>query len=163
MEIIKLSRDEWLQYSEQAHLICFGETGYSRLERCDYALLVVDRDAPLMYATIKETDAESTYLQRGGAFPSSKNTALSYRAFDLILSYLKAHSKHITMRVLNTNIAMLKFAMKAGFLIDGVNYAKGNIYLDHYLEVSNVVGFTFSNSSVGCEQGEQAGGSAEAV
>lgn len=163
MELVKLSKQEWSQHTEQAHFVCFGEVGYSALDRCDFALLVVEGDVPLMYATIKETDSESAYLQRGGAFPSSKNTVLSYKAFDLIMNYLKTNYKYLTMRVLNTNKPMLKFAMKADFLIDGVNYAKGNIYLDHYLEVTNVVDATGCDGVIGCKQSEQRSGSAQAV
>ena len=154
MQIVHLTRDQWRQYTENAHLICFGEHGYGDLDRCDYALLVVDNDLPLMYATIKEIDALSGYLQRGGAFPSVKGTAASYRAFELILQFLKQRYPYLSMRVQNTNTPMLKFAMKAGFVIDGISYFKEKIFLEHTLGVENVVANsnTGDNSNDGREQ-----------
>lgn len=148
MQIVVCDREHWKQYSENAHLIAFNETGYSEIERCDYALMVVDNDEPLMYATIKELDAMSGYMQRGGAFPSAKGSTKSYRAFELILDFLKERYPYVTMRVENKNLPMLKFAMKAGFIIDGISYFKNKIYLEHILGVSNVVASTSGNSTL---------------
>lgn len=138
MEIVYLTKDQWLDYTDKAHELCFGETKHSEIERCDYALVAVKDDVPLMYATIKEIDALSAYMQRGGAFPSVKGTASSYKAFELILAYLKQGYPCVTMRVENNNTSMLRFAMKAGFLIDGISYYKNKIFLEHLLENQGV-------------------------
>jgi hypothetical protein len=145
VELVVLSKEQWKSFSDQAHLLCFNETGFSDIERCDYALLVVKDDVPLMYATIREHDSVTAYMSHGGAFPSAKGTASSYRAFELIMGFLKRNNEVVAMRVLNTNTPMLKFAMKAGFIIDGISYHKNKVYLEHILEVSNVVDATVSD------------------
>jgi hypothetical protein len=160
MQLIVLTKDQWKAYSDTAHSLCFDETGFSEIETIDYALLVVKDEVPLMYATIRQHDAVTAYMSRGGAFPSVKGTALSYKAFEMILDYLKAVSVTITLRTLNTNSPMLKFAMKAGFVIEGISYSKKQIFLEHILEVNHVVGITDSNSINGCEQ---SGSSSEAA
>lgn len=157
MKLVFMAREQWQHYSEHAHKISFGEIGYEKLDRCDYALMVVDDEKPLMYATIKELDAESAYLQRGGAMPETKGTANSYRTYEMILDYLKTNYKYISMRIENNNFPMLKFAMKSGFKIEGITYAKKKIYLDHFMEVSNVVDDTGCDSSIGRDECEQQG------
>lgn len=138
MQIVHLTKEQWLTYSDNAHAICFGETNQSEIERCDYALVAVKDDVPLMYCTVKEIDALSAYMQRGGAFPSVQGTSSSYKAFELILAFLKQGYPYITMRVENRNSPMLRFAAKAGFVIDGISYFKNKVYLEHLLENSEV-------------------------
>ena len=159
MNIVVLDPQQWLAFSDSAHSVCFNETGYSELERCDYALLVVKDDIPLMYATIKQHDAITAYMSRGGAFPSVKGTTSSYKAFELILEFLFKNNSTVTMRVENKNTPMLKFAMKAGFIIDGITYHNMKIYLEHILEVKNVVDATSGNSDNGNEQSGTTSGS----
>jgi RimJ/RimL family protein N-acetyltransferase len=155
MHLIKLSKEEWQKYSENAHLLAFDETGYSGLERCDYAFLVVDNEKPCGYATIKEADSETAYLQRGGTFPETRGTANSFRVYAAVIDYMKQNYKFLTTRIENTNTPMLKFAMKVGFVIDGISYHKNKVYLEHFMEVSNVVVTTSSDSTTRrstCEQ-----------
>lgn len=145
MKLIVLSKEEWVTFSDDAHLICFNETKRSEIERIDYALLVVNDEGPLMYATIRQYEAATAYMSSGGAFPSSKGTPLSYKAFELILDHLRTNNSFVTMRVLNTNTPMLKFALKAGFITEGIVYHKNRVYLENVLEVSNVVVTTVSD------------------
>ena len=158
MHINVFTHQEWQAYSESAHLICFNQTGRGKLERCDFALMVVDGDVPLMYATIKEHDSLSAHLSFGGAFPSCKGTSKSVKAYDLIMDYLKKNYKYVTMYVKNTNTPMLKFGLRAGFIITGVNYINEKTYLNHTLEVKNVVGVTNSDNSDGNDETESASG-----
>ena len=148
------SGQEWLNYSESAHLICFNQTGRGAIERCDLALMVVDGETPLMYATIKEHDTLSAHLSFGGAFPSCKGTSLSVKAYDLIMDYLKKNYKYVTMFIKNTNTPMLKFGLRAGFIITGIDYRFNEIYLIHVLEVKDVVGTSASNNSNGITETE---------
>lgn len=138
MVVNKLSQSEWMQYAEEAHRICFNESGYKALETADFALLVTEDDKLICYTTIKINDAETCYMQWGGAFPDSKGTVSSFKGYLQMIDKLKSEYKYITTRIENTNTPMLKFAMKAGFLICGVRSFKGAVLLEHLLEANNV-------------------------
>lgn len=135
MKVVLISNQDWQQYSENANLICFNEIGYSKLEMCDYALVVEKDGVPLTYSTIKIMDSQTAYMQRGGSFPSAKDTILSFRAYEMTINHLKNTYKNLITRIENKNFAMLKFAMKVGFVISGLSVDKDKIYLEHHLEV----------------------------
>lgn len=156
MYINTYTRQEWQVFSESAHLICFNQTGRGEIDRCDLALMVGDGDIPLMYATIKEHDSLSAHLSFGGAFPSCKGTSKSVKAYDLIMEYLRKNYKYITMYVKNTNAPMLKFGIRAGFIITGIDFIHNDTYLKHTLEVSNVVGNSVSDNSDGPNEAKSA-------
>jgi hypothetical protein len=134
MEVVKLSSQEWKAFGTEAHLICFNEHFPAEQNRIDFALLVHENNVPLAYGTCREFDAHTVYFQFGGAFPSAKNTVKSFKAYLKILEAASSHYKRATTLIENTNIPMLKFAMKAGFLITGVRNFKGSILLEHLLE-----------------------------
>lgn len=134
MELVKLSSSEWHNFSQEAHLICFNEEMSRELNRIDFALVSHEEGLPLAYTTCREFDAETIYMQFGGAFPSAKGTMKSFQSYMKILEALKSHYKRATTLIENKNIPMLKFAMKAGFLITGLRHYKGAILLEHLLE-----------------------------
>lgn len=134
MKVVKLSSDEWKMYAEDAHLICFNERMSAELNRIDFALVVHEGDVPLAYTTCREFDANTVYMQFGGAFPSVRGTLKSFQCYMKMLEALKSHYKRATTLIENNNIPMLKFAMKAGFLITGVRYFKGSVLLEHLLD-----------------------------
>lgn len=134
MEVQVLTPAEWTEFSEKAHLICFNEVRPSEMDRISFALLVVDNGVPLSYMTCSEADAETVHMQWGGAFPSCKSTALSYRTYEACLNYLKSKYKRATTLVLNYNTPMLRFAMKAGLRITGMKYFQACVFLLHTIE-----------------------------
>lgn len=125
-----LTKEEWRNYSKDAHEISFEETWNAELERIDYAMLLVNEQEPLAYVTLKETGEHSVYLQYGGAFPNSRGTILSYKAFAVMLDSLQKKYKKITTLVENNNWGMLKFYWSAKFLVTGLRYFKNHIYLE---------------------------------
>lgn len=157
MNITVYNRQEWLNLSEYAHLICFNEKGRGEIDRCDFAIMVIDDDVPLMYATIKEHDSLTAHLSFGGAFPSCKGTPRSVKAYDLIMDYLRNRYKYVTMYVKNTNAPMLKFGLRAGFIITGIDYRHKETYLIHVLEVHDVVGIASGDNSTGVNEAESSG------
>lgn len=135
MNVQVIQKDDWKELSEKAHLIVFNEAKDSSIDRIDFALATESPDGVLLnYVTCRELDKESLYWQYGGSFPSAKGTVLSYRAVKALLDYCKMHYKRVSFYVENTNSAMLKMAMKCGFLITGVRNYKGSILLEHLLE-----------------------------
>jgi hypothetical protein len=129
-----LSPVEWQELSEVAHLVCFDELRPKSLDRIDFALVVVEENVPLAYTTVKELDSESAYMQFGGAFPSAKGTAKSLSSYLEMVSFLKSKYKRISTIIQNTNTPMMKFAMKADFLVIGVRIRDAEVYLEHFLE-----------------------------
>lgn len=136
--VLQLDKEHWIDFSENAHKIAFNEDRPSDLDRIDYALLVVnEHDAPVAYMTCRELDAKSVYWQFGGALPAVKNTIYTLQSY---LAMRDWHSKRYDRAVTyveNTNLVMIKMAMKAGFLITGVKVFHGSILLEHSMEFKN--------------------------
>lgn len=127
----KLTAKEWAAMSEGAHLICFNEQRPSSMDRIDFALIVVRDQELLSYCTVRELDSESCYWQYGGAFPNAKGgpeSVYSYRRY-LDWCFLSGY-KRVTTYIENTNLPMLKIALKTGFLIIGTRTFKNKIYLE---------------------------------
>lgn len=129
------SKDEWKNiFSKNAHEIAFQEKWNPENERIDYAMLLVNETDPVAYATLKEQTPGHVYIQYGGAFPNSKGTVVSYKAFArMIDSLLKRYSK-ITTLVENTNWGMLKYYWSARFKVEGIRYFNNSTYLEMVFE-----------------------------
>lgn len=127
----KLSADDWAGFSEAAHKICFSEQKPKEWDRIDFALLGVNSDdVPLGYVTCREMDANAVYWQFGGAFPSSRGTINSFACYAEFFRFCQLRYKRIATYIENTNQAMLKMAMKIGFLITGIRNFDGEILLE---------------------------------
>lgn len=136
IEVVKFSAHDWKQYSENAHMIAFNEIKSRDFDRIDFALLVVNENRPLGYVTCRETNAESVYWQFGGSFPGTKDTAITFRGYQVFIDWTKARYKRISTLIRNDNTVMLKMAMKVGFRIVGIKTFQDSILLDHVLEFS---------------------------
>jgi len=135
IEVRKLSKDEWMDMAEKAHLICFNEERPRELDRIDYALLNVSNEEVLNYCTVKELDAESVYWQFGGAFPNSKGTVHSARSYARNIAWTFSQGyKRITTYVKNTNTNMFRIQLKCGFIPVGMRTIQGEIFIELLLE-----------------------------
>jgi hypothetical protein len=136
VKVVFMPADEWKQYSEKAHLICFAENRSADMNRIDFALVAELNGVPQTYMTCREVDAETVYMQYGGAFPSAKGTVNSFRGYQAMLKQLSTVYKYGTTLIENTNTPMLRFAMQAGLRIIGVRNFKNTILLEHFSEWS---------------------------
>lgn len=120
IELQVVPRDEFSKIDSLVHKACFGEDRPSDFNRYDYALICrnIDKDILTAYATILEHDSETAYMQHGGAL--SDDRMATVKSYLMMIKWLKEKYEVITTRILNTNTAMLKMAMQAGFLIHGV-------------------------------------------
>lgn len=136
MTVKKVAKDDWAILAENAHLIVFNEIKKPEMDRIDFALVVeAESGLPMQYATCRELDSESLYLQYGGSFPGTKGTIQSHRCMEKIIHWAEfAGYKRISFLVENVNEAMLKLAMRTGFLIVGLRNFKGQILLEHLKE-----------------------------
>lgn len=130
--IRKLSQEQWVEHlAESAHFLAFGTNRPGDIERIDFALLMVDEnDSASAYITCKEMDSETLYWQYGGAMPKYKETIYAYQGYALFIGWAFDHYKRVFTRIENTNLAMLKLALKLGFVVTGTNTFKGKIYLE---------------------------------
>lgn len=134
---VQLTKEAWELLSESAHLVVFGEKRKAESERVDFALIVDDvhEQVPLMYATCKELDSETLYLQYGGAFPGTKDTISVVKCFEEILKWAQNFGYlRVSFRVENDNHPMLKLAMRCGFKIVGLRAFKDSVLLEHLKE-----------------------------
>lgn len=132
IQIMKISAMDWkVHFSENAHLISFVEKRPASMDRIDYALLAVEPEKnALGFATIRELDAESAYIQYGGPFPTIKSTINIYKVYQKFLDLMQGQYKRLTCLVENDNLPYLKLAMKCGFRIIGVRTFKGSILVE---------------------------------
>lgn len=135
MKVERITPAEWINFGPEAHLICFNEKRDAQDDRIDFALIAAN-DQPLAYMTCRELDAKTVYLQYGGAFPSAKDSVLSFRAYTAMLKALKDAGYLIAGTYIeNKNKVMLKFAMKAGWFITGVRTFDGSVMLEHQMKL----------------------------
>ena len=134
MKLIKMNSEEWSKYAENAHLVVFNERRPADFNRIDFTILITYADVPQTFATCRELDKETVYLQYGGAFPPAMNTVRSFRCYELTICELANNYKRATTLIENENTTMLKFAMRVGFRIIGVRMFEGKIYLEHLID-----------------------------
>jgi hypothetical protein len=138
MLLKKLTKEEWISFSEKAHLLSFGERFDPRDCKISFAYLFVDeeKDLPAGYMTVLELDAQTAYLQHGGVFPAHEKTVHVYKTYAKALKALSEAYETLTTRIENTNYSMLKMAMRAGFLVVGTYFCHPKLFLELNLEVT---------------------------
>lgn len=133
ISVKRVEKTDWQLLAKNAHEVVFREAWPDNFERIDYALLTTDAEDKLVqYATIRETDAISAYIQYGGSFPDYRGSVSSYRSFRAIIDHLFEQYKNVSFLVENTNLPMLKFALKEHFIIIGIRNFKNQIMLEHF-------------------------------
>lgn len=131
MILKKLSLEDWNIVGKEAHKLCFGEERPMDMNTFDFALMVVtEEDFPLAYSTNIILDKNTVYMQHGGAFPFYHGNPKVLRGYHMMIEYLKENYSRISTRVHNTNIRMLKLAMSAGLLINGIDCLEKDIFLN---------------------------------
>lgn len=131
--IRKINKEDWKELASNAHLAVFNEVWTPEKERIDYALLTVDEnDMLIQYATIRESDFETSYIQYGGSFPEYKGSIQAYQSFKAILDWLYERYKNVSFLTMNRNWPMLKFAIKEKFAVVGMRNFNGYIMLEHF-------------------------------
>lgn len=134
MKVEKISPAIWKNLAPLAHKIAFNEILLPGSERLDFALLASIDGAPTAYVTCREVDSNSLYWAYGGAMPNIKDTVLSWKAYSAMNEFCRKDYVRIFTLIENTNLVMLKFAMKIGYRIIGTKNFKGAILLEHVLE-----------------------------
>lgn len=132
LNVLRISRDEWKQYSASAHRAVFKAVKPAEFDRIDYALLCIDtvKDEPTGYVTVRELDHETVYWQFGGGFPWAQKSIWIARTYDALLNKQAEFAKRMTTRIENTNLPMLKLALSKGLIVFGVRTFGGETLLE---------------------------------
>lgn len=131
MNLKRLSLEEWNVLSREAHMAVFREERDPSLNTFDFALLVTDEnDKPIAYSTVVLLDTKTAYMQHGGAFPESLGTIKVARAYHLMMTYIKESHLRISTRVRNINVPMLKLALSAGMIVNGIDILERETFLN---------------------------------
>lgn len=115
-------------------MICFGENRPAHLNRHHFVMAAFIEKEVMGYTTCLEMDSETVYLQHGGAFPNYEKSLFVMQAYQAMLKELEKIYTRVWTRVKNTNIVMLKIALKMGFLITGIYQFKGDTFVELHLE-----------------------------
>ena len=138
MHVDRIEPGQWDTISENAHVAIFNETREAIANRIDYALGVRDGENVLGFVTVRELDHESIYWQYGGALEDCRNTTKILKAYRAMLEHcFETGTMNIQTLVENTNLPMLKLALKVGFLVIGTKTLHGKTYCDLYLTSEN--------------------------
>lgn len=122
MNLHVLSLDDWKQISANAHKLCFTEEQDPAILTCSYVLFVTDQnDSPQAYCTVLEMNTKAVYMQHGGVMPHLQNSVGAFRAWQLIINFLKRKYELLSIKIKNTNFRMLRIAMAEDMLITGLD------------------------------------------
>lgn len=113
-----------------AHFQAFDVVRPSEFNRCDFALVSMCGDEPTGFLQCMEMDADTIYLQSGGAFSPTKKSVFILPSFLALVDWCRTNYRRLVMRVSNENRAMLQLALKGGFLIIGTSNFKGKVTLE---------------------------------
>lgn len=129
-KLTKLLPEEWSSMSEDAHLTTFGVNRPKELDRHHFVMLVTHEKNLGGYFTCLEMDKETLYIQFGGVFPTYQKTVNASVGYALFIEWAAKNYAAVWTRIENTNIPMIRLAMKVGFLITGVSVNKEKTFLE---------------------------------
>jgi hypothetical protein len=135
MRVVLISREDWLRdFARNAHLAVFDEDTSFEEGSFTTTMLVIDEktDTPIIYMTYHEVPQGGVFVEYGGSFPPFRSSPKVYRAFNFANDWFRSNGyKRVGMITRNTNTAMNKLAIHAGYLVVGMQFQKGKFYLEH--------------------------------
>lgn len=120
----------WLQHCEvAAHRAVFGVDPPQGL-KLDYALMFLEGERQISYATIRELDDGCAHITCWGIFHSFRGKGYLEQITDAGLGWLMERYKTITKSPENTNILCITRMLNAGFKIVGTHTVRGVTSVD---------------------------------
>lgn len=136
MRLEIIAPEDWKKHHSNVHEAVFGEKQNPEFIRFDFAMVCEDDKGALIgYGLAKERDRGHVHLSWGGAFPAARGSMKVWKAYKMALDELKQVYYSASSFVENTNKTMLKLNMALGFLIVGLHYENGKIYLEQFLNL----------------------------
>ena len=131
LEVKKLTSGKWAEICSDAHLVGFNHARDPKLDRIDYALLVVDELQNICgWLTAREFDSETVYWQYGAGTPESRNGPKVVETYSVLVEDAFKKYKRICTLVENENVKYLKLAMHFGFRIIGTRLFESKVYVE---------------------------------
>jgi RimJ/RimL family protein N-acetyltransferase len=131
----KLTHEQWLEISDIAHSVVFGEVRPTSLERFSFALAIEADGVIGGFITCHEMDSETLYIQYGGVLPKFQKTHHAMRGYKMLINHCIENYKRVWTRIENKNTAMLKMAMALDFIPVGISHFKEKLLIEMLLEV----------------------------
>lgn len=133
MNVSVITKEAWVGSSQMQ--FCYAQAFYDRrdprLERPDFTLIVEDLNGICGFVTCIEIDSETLYWQFGGALHEIKKSLKVKAAYVALIKKSKDLGfKRIQTKIENTNVSMLKLALKFGFIVVGVFISRNKVYLE---------------------------------
>lgn len=132
----KILPQYWHKLGELAHTICFGEHRPESLNRHHFIIGVFGNKELAGYFTCLEMDSETVYIQHGGVFPNYEKTVNVVPGYLKMLELLSGDFRRAWTRIENKNSSMIKMALKAGFIIQGVYVFKRKTFVELEVELN---------------------------
>lgn len=134
-ELKKIPYDRWLEISDVAHSVVFGEVRPTALERFSFALSIEADGFIGGFITCHEMDSETLYIQYGGVLPKFQKSIHAMHGYKMLINYCIENYKRVWTRIENKNKAMIKMALAMNFVPVGVSQFKDKLLLEMLLEV----------------------------
>lgn len=135
MDIKVVSKIDFDELVEKAHLVTFNETRPQEMNRYDFALLAVEDEKIIAYGLCREFDGETLYLGFGGCFPEYQKSRKAVEWYEEAISWALQKYKRVTTLIENENVPMLRVAFHCGLRIIGVKLFKQQIFCELMREV----------------------------
>lgn len=135
IEIHRVDPDDWKTLASDAHKAVFNEIKDADFDKVDFALLASTPDGFLLgFITCRELDSLTLAWDFGGTFDHARYS-MSWDCYREALMWVKnkGYEKIIT-QIQNLNTVMIKFALKIGFIIQGMTIHHGKLYLEMHIE-----------------------------
>lgn len=133
-ELVQIGASEWKRnWSQDAHLVGFGEIRNPENERIDFALVALNEELPMGYITCRELDEQTLYWKFGASFPETKGTIKTLQICEGAAKWSLARYNRVQVFIENENVAMLKLALRVGFRITGIRNFDSKILVEHTL------------------------------
>jgi hypothetical protein len=134
MRLESVSPDTWRKLAREVHAQVFRHAYDPTWDRLDQALLLVDENRSVKgFATVREQDQHTAFLEWGGAMPKARFSMDAVRGWEQVLEWCRERYPRVKMFVENTNFPMLKLAIASEFKVIGLKCHEGRIYLEHTL------------------------------
>ncbi len=135
MILDRLSPEQWAQLAPLAEGYSFGSVDPSGFARLDFALIGIEHSVIVGWATFREKTATSVFWQFGGAAPNAEKSLHVLRFYGGVMEHLAKTYQDVSTLIKNDNAPMLKLAAKIGYKIVGLRAVKGDILLEHALNL----------------------------
>lgn len=132
-----ITKEQWKAVERESHADLFGDEYGELFKEYNFVVLVTLGPDMVCYATIKELDGDTAFLNFGGTFRRYRGQNLTSQCLEKILACLKPQYKYIGFCCRTKNIAMIKVGLNNGFQMIGMKLILGLPNIEFLFEREN--------------------------